>query len=93
MVFVLATYGEGDPTDNANMFFDYLSSLRHAKSNKLANLRYFACCLGNTNYRLYNRYVDVVDEKFTAAGAERLGILAKWAKPGVRPPPRRPSAS
>lgn len=83
MIFIVATYGEGDPTDNANTFNEYLLSLRHNKSgSKLANLKYFACGLGNSNYRLYNRFVDVVDDKLTAAGAQRLGYIGKADEAG-----------
>ena len=74
MVFVVATYGEGDPTDNANTCLEYLSSLRHAEKDELASIRYFACGFGNSDYRLYNSFVDVVDEKLAAAAAERIGI-------------------
>jgi NADPH-ferrihemoprotein reductase len=74
VVFVLATYGEGDPTDNANNFHAYLTRV---KTGSLPNIRYFACGLGNRNYRLYNRFVDVVDERLIAAGAQRLGYVGK----------------
>jgi NADPH-ferrihemoprotein reductase len=82
MVFIVATYGEGDPTDNANTFNEYLLSLRHKSNTKLASLKYFACGLGNSNYRLYNRFVDFVDDKLTAAGAERLGYIGKADEAG-----------
>jgi NADPH-ferrihemoprotein reductase len=77
VVFILATYGEGDPTDNANTFDAYLTDLRRQSTGNLTNIRYFACGLGNRNYRLYNRFVDVVDERLIAAGAQRLGYVGK----------------
>ena len=77
MFLILATYGEGGPPDNANAFQEYLCSSTHENTSKLASLRYFAYGLGDTNYRLYNRFVDVVDEKMQAAGALRLGYVGK----------------
>lgn len=41
-VSIIAAYGEAVPTDNANTFFDHLSSLRHTKKDKPAGLENFA---------------------------------------------------
>lgn len=41
-------------------------------SGALSSLRYAAFGLGNTQYRYYNRVVDVVDAALQKAGAERL---------------------
>jgi NADPH-ferrihemoprotein reductase len=76
VVFLVATYGEGDPTDNANGLSEYLTHLS-VDGKSLTNVNYFACGLGNRNYRLYNRFVDVVDERLAAAGAQRLGWIGK----------------
>jgi len=40
-VFVMATYGEGDPTDNAQEFYDWLQD----GATTLDGLRYAVCCL------------------------------------------------
>jgi NADPH-ferrihemoprotein reductase len=77
MVFIMATYGEGDPTDNANTFNEYLMGLRHKSNTVLSNLNYFAFGLGNSNYRLFNRFIDLVDDKLQAKGAQRLGYIGK----------------
>ncbi|KAK2597156.1 hypothetical protein N8I77_013019 [Diaporthe amygdali] len=69
-IFILSTYGEGDPSDNAGPFWDWLNKL--VDSSALSSLRYAAFGLGNTQYRYYNRVVDVVDEGLQKAGAERL---------------------
>ncbi|KAK7713228.1 hypothetical protein SLS64_004477 [Diaporthe eres] len=69
-IFILSTYGEGDPSDNAGPFWDWLTKL--TGSGALSSLRYAAFGLGNTQYRYYNRVVDVVDGALQKAGAERL---------------------
>lgn len=72
-IFILSTYGEGDPSDNAGPFWDWLTKLSDKDSGKtLSSLRYAAFGLGNTQYRYYNRVVDVVDGALQKAGAERL---------------------
>ncbi|POR35598.1 NADPH--cytochrome P450 reductase [Tolypocladium paradoxum] len=68
-VFVLATYGEGDPSDNANQFWEWAAT---AQPSALASLRYAAFGLGNKNYQHYNRVVDVVDAALQGSGAQRL---------------------
>lgn len=69
-VFILSTYGEGDPSDNAGPFWDWLNKL--TDSGALSSFRYAAFGLGNTRYRYYNRVVDVVHEGLQKAGAEGL---------------------
>jgi NADPH-ferrihemoprotein reductase len=68
-IFILSTYGEGDPSDNANQFWEWAKRLQ---GNPLASLRYAAFGLGNSDYRHYNRVVDVVDEALQRHGAERF---------------------
>ncbi|MCJ1301793.1 NADPH-cytochrome P450 reductase [Hypocenomyce scalaris] len=81
MVFVLATYGEGNPIDNANTFFDTFQpeSCEEQQARQTEIL-----CMRSWEYhlRLYTRSVAVVDEKFTAAGAEKLGYIGKADKTG-----------
>lgn len=68
-IFVLATYGEGDPSDNASPFWDWVTK---EQSKALSGLRYMAFGLGNSNYRYYNRVVEVVDGALQSCGASRL---------------------
>lgn len=74
-IFILSTYGEGDPSDNAGPFWDWLTKL--SDTGALSSLRYAAFGLGNTQYRYYNRVVDVVDDALQKAGAERLLDVGK----------------
>lgn len=81
--FVLATYGEGDPPDNAYGLSKALVSLAQdrnrddAASTCLSNLRYIIFGLGNSKYRHYNHFVDVVEDALQGLGATRIGSLGK----------------
>ncbi|CEI60576.1 NADPH--cytochrome P450 reductase [Fusarium venenatum] len=68
-IFILSTYGEGDPSDNTAAFWDWLTK---TSSIQLPNLRYIAFGLGNTSYRYYNRVIDVVVQHLDKSGASRL---------------------
>ncbi|UNI15405.1 NADPH--hemoprotein reductase [Purpureocillium takamizusanense] len=74
-IFILATYGEGDPSDNANQFWEWMS--KAASPSSLSSLRYAALGLGNSNYLHYNRVVDVIDGALQRAGAQRLLPVGK----------------
>lgn len=68
-IFILSTYGEGDPSDNTAEFWNYL----HQNSGvNLSNLRYLAFGLGNSNYKRYNRVVDSVTTALDNFGAQSL---------------------
>ncbi|PLB47054.1 NADP/FAD dependent oxidoreductase [Aspergillus steynii IBT 23096] len=71
VVFVLSTYGEGDPSDNTAEFWDWVNKATKEQVT-LQNLRYFAFGLGNSNYKYYNRVVDVVVESLDRLGAKSL---------------------
>ncbi|KIW80880.1 hypothetical protein Z517_03903 [Fonsecaea pedrosoi CBS 271.37] len=68
-IFILSTYGEGDPSDNANGFWDWIN---RGSPHSLSNLQFAAFGLGNSNYKYYNRVVDVVVEALTRKGATLL---------------------
>ncbi|KAF7728682.1 NADPH-cytochrome P450 reductase [Apophysomyces ossiformis] len=77
-IFVMASYGEGEPTDNAIAFWDLLHSTQPLFSQEdyespLKNLRYLMFGLGNSTYTYFNGVARAVDEKLTALGATRLG--------------------
>lgn len=78
--FVLATYGEGEPTDNAVDFYEFFSSEDIAFSEgggadekPLSNLKYVAFGLGNNTYEHYNSMVRRVNAKLEKLGATRIG--------------------
>jgi NADPH-ferrihemoprotein reductase len=78
--FVLATYGEGEPTDNAVEFYEFIKSDEPAFSNgesgdagPLKNLKYVTFGLGNNTYEHYNAMVRQVDTALRNVGATRIG--------------------
>ncbi|KAI9171035.1 NADPH--cytochrome P450 reductase [Paramyrothecium foliicola] len=77
VMFVLATYGEGEPTDNAVDFFEFITGddVTFSESNDppLANLNYVAFGLGNNTYEHYNSMVRDVDKALQKFGAHRIG--------------------
>lgn len=83
-VFVLATYGEGEPTDNAVEFYEFISSDDvsfsdglGADDKPLASLKYVTFGLGNNTYEHYNSMVRNVDKFLTKLGATRLGTAGE----------------
>lgn len=70
-VFLLSTYGEGDPSDNTAGLWTWLKKIKD-DNLKLPDLRYVAFGLGNSNYKYYNRVVDVAVEALNHAGATSL---------------------
>jgi NADPH-ferrihemoprotein reductase len=73
-IFILSTYGEGDPSDNTAEFWDWIHKTQNVS---LSNLRYVAFGLGNSNYKFYNRVVDVVVEALDRFGADSLMPIGK----------------
>lgn len=78
--FVMATYGEGEPTDNAVEFFDFIgnddssfSEGASAADKPLANMKYVTFGLGNNTYEHYNAMVRKTDDCLTKLGAQRIG--------------------
>jgi len=82
--FVLATYGEGEPTDNAVDFMEFIgnedstfSKGATAADKPLTNLKYVAFGLGNNTYEHYNEMVRKLDKNFFKLGAKRLGTAGE----------------
>ncbi|GAD94751.1 hypothetical protein PVAR5_3380 [Paecilomyces variotii No. 5] len=73
-IFILSTYGEGDPSDNTTELWDWLGQARDVS---LSNLQYVAFGLGNHNYKYFNRVVDVVTEALDRFGAKSLMPVGK----------------
>ncbi|GAA5969550.1 hypothetical protein JCM3765_002663 [Sporobolomyces pararoseus] len=75
VVFCMATYGEGEPTDNAVQLMDFLKedSVEFSKGTSLDNLRYVVFGLGNSTYEHFNATARELDNRLTALGAKRIG--------------------
>lgn len=74
VVFMIATFGEGDPTDNAAAFMEHLRS-RKAQNQRLDKLRFSIFGLGDSGYLHFNRAAKSVDQLLTELGAKRVGPL------------------
>ncbi|KAI9875349.1 MAG: hypothetical protein M1830_008595 [Pleopsidium flavum] len=68
-IFMIATYGEGDPSDNTAGLWDWVTRFPDLS---LQNFRYVAFGLGNRNYKHYNRVIDIVADAFDRARATKL---------------------
>ena len=67
-IFCLATYGEGDPTDNLAEFYDWLSNT----DMNLSSLNFAVFGLGNKTYEHYNQVGITVDKLLEKLGATRI---------------------
>lgn len=67
-IFCMATYGEGDPTDNAQEFYQWLQ----AGDADLGGLNYAVFGLGNKTYEHYNSMGIYVDKRLEELGAARV---------------------
>ncbi|KAK7206977.1 NADPH cytochrome P450 oxidoreductase [Myxozyma melibiosi] len=80
-IFIMSSYGEGEPTDNAVSFFDFVTSespdFCEQKDVPLQSMRYAAFGLGNSTYEHYNAVIHRVDESLTRLGATRLGPVGE----------------
>ena len=80
VILVLATYGEGEPTDNAVEFYQFVTGEdvqfedgSSGEDKPLSSVKYVAFGLGNNTYEHYNAMVRQVDAALTKLGARRLG--------------------
>ncbi|MGH0166793.1 UNVERIFIED_CONTAM: hypothetical protein FKN15_064193 [Acipenser sinensis] len=67
-VFCMATYGEGDPTDNAQDFYDWLQEA----DDDLSGVNFTVFGLGNKTYEHYNSMGKYVDKRLQQLGAKRI---------------------
>ncbi|KAI9031028.1 NADPH-dependent cytochrome P450 oxidoreductase [Phycomyces nitens] len=77
-IFVVSTYGEGEPTDNMLPFWDLLQSSYPRFSGPpddkpLKDLCYMVFGLGNSTYNFFNEVSRALDKRLTDLGATRLG--------------------
>ncbi|CAK9299129.1 unnamed protein product [Gordionus sp. m RMFG-2023] len=71
VLFIMATYGEGDPTDNARDLYELLEN----SPPVLNGLNYSVFGLGNKTYEHYNAMGKFYDKKLEECGAKRISEL------------------
>ncbi|EKX54670.1 hypothetical protein GUITHDRAFT_159152 [Guillardia theta CCMP2712] len=69
-IFVTATYGEGDPTDNAKEFVEWL--VHKADPDSLKGMQFAVFGLGNSQYENYNTVGKTIDSHCERLGATRI---------------------
>ncbi|CCU75332.1 putative NADPH-cytochrome P450 reductase [Blumeria hordei DH14] len=80
-MFVVATYGEGEPTDNAVDFYQFINSdppeFSLGQDPPLQNLTFVAFGLGNNTYEHYNSMVRNLTSTLEKLGAHKVGAAGE----------------
>ena len=73
-VFLMATYGEGEPTDNATEFIKIIAPKKNVDKTPpdFKSVSFAVFGLGNTQYEFYNATGKVTDKKLEDHGGTRL---------------------
>mmetsp|Transcript_26102 Transcript_26102/g.81083 ORF Transcript_26102/g.81083 Transcript_26102/m.81083 type:complete len:692 (-) Transcript_26102:25-2100(-) len=73
VILVVATYGEGDPTDNATEFFKWIAD-DDLGTDTLQGMQYTVMGLGNRQYVNFNSCGKISDAKMEHLGATRIYV-------------------
>ncbi len=69
VLIVTSTYGDGDPPDNAQAFWDFLKS---ETAPRLEHLEFSVLALGDTNYEKFCEFGKKCDARLEELGAKRV---------------------
>ena len=75
-VFVVSTYGDGEPPDNGRRFYRELQSL-NAGHGGLATLNYTVVALGDSSYPKFCKFGDDLHEQLARIGAKPSSPVQK----------------
>jgi NADPH-ferrihemoprotein reductase len=76
VVFMMATYGEGDPTDNATKFSLWLNS-DTVPDGLLKDVNFTVFGLGNKQYQHFNKMGRLTNERLEKHGAKRVAAYGE----------------
>jgi len=75
LLLLFATYGDGEPTDTALDFVEWLKAEEEADSEPLLGKAYCVFGLGNRQYEHFNATGKQLDKSLAKLGADRLAPL------------------
>ncbi|CAZ81042.1 unnamed protein product [Tuber melanosporum] len=78
-VFVMATYGEGEPTDNAVDFYEFImgDDVNFTEGDRLGNLKFIGFGLGNNTYEHFNAVIRRLTATLLKLGAKQIGNIGE----------------
>jgi NADPH-ferrihemoprotein reductase len=79
-MFVISTFGEGEPPDNAQDFYNFITDENISFSNgdsNLSNLNFISFGLGNSTYEHFNAASERVDKSIERLGGHRIGVAGR----------------
>ena len=73
VIFIVASFGEGDPTDSMVNMDEYIKGLvEEGKTDSLCGVKYSVFGLGDRQYKFYQKFAIDLDEHLASLGAERI---------------------